>query len=357
MCIYIKAIYPVVSSQRNLLSYTENLSNAAWNSGGATLLANNTTAPDGTNTAWRITRINTAFQGFSIRQNVSVISSTQYTFSVYLKAPNTSTTVEVDLGDGTATPTITLTTDWQLYTFRKTLGGSGAFFDFNITSGDGSYCWFWHPQLELRSTATAYQPTLGLADDVFKNSFKFNLVNPTRFSGSFTSGWTFSPTGMTPNGTSAYMDTSLIPSTSLSESSAHLSFYSRSSSTLNQYEFARGNYSLIVQYAGGTFYVNLENTGAYAASTTNTDGKGFYIGSRLNNTTVQGFKNSSKVINAALASTLSTQSLYIGGNGLPTNYSSKECAFASIGDGLSDTDAFLFYLAVQRYQTLLNRQV
>jgi hypothetical protein len=33
------------------------------------------------------------------------------------------------------------------------------------------------------------------------------------FTGTFTSGWTFASTGVTPNGTSAYMDTNLIPNT------------------------------------------------------------------------------------------------------------------------------------------------
>lgn len=34
-----------------------------------------------------------------------------------------------------------------------------------------------------------------------------------------------------------------------------------------------------------------------------------------------------------------------------------ECAFASIGDGLTDTEAVNFYTAVQRFQTTLGRQV
>ncbi|NBW37565.1 MAG: hypothetical protein EBR30_21625 [Cytophagia bacterium] len=178
-------------------------------------------------------------------------------------------------------------------------------------------------------------------------------LKSSSFTGTFSSGWTFSSTGATPNGTSAYMDTTLIPNTSLSASSAHLSFYSRTSVAGAQYEFARGNYGILVQYGGNTFYVNLENGGSYAASTTNTDGKGFYIGSRLNNTTVQGFKNNSKIINSALASTLATTSLYIGGNGIASNYSTKEC----IGDGLTDTQAADFYTCVQTFNTTLSRQI
>jgi hypothetical protein len=41
----------------------------------------------------------------------------------------------------------------------------------------------------------------------------------------------------------------------------------------------------------------------------------------------------------------------------PQFYSTKECAFASIGDGLTDTEAGNLYTAVQAYQTTLGRQV
>lgn len=41
----------------------------------------------------------------------------------------------------------------------------------------------------------------------------------------------------------------------------------------------------------------------------------------------------------------------------PANYTKLECAFASIGDGLTDTEAANLYTAVQAYQTTLNRQI
>jgi len=39
------------------------------------------------------------------------------------------------------------------------------------------------------------------------------------------------------------------------------------------------------------------------------------------------------------------------------NFSILQCAFASIGDGLTDTQASNFYTAVQAFQTTLSRQV
>jgi hypothetical protein len=38
-------------------------------------------------------------------------------------------------------------------------------------------------------------------------------------------------------------------------------------------------------------------------------------------------------------------------------YDNKELAFASIGDGLNDTEAANFYTAVQTFQTTLGRNV
>jgi hypothetical protein len=40
-----------------------------------------------------------------------------------------------------------------------------------------------------------------------------------------------------------------------------------------------------------------------------------------------------------------------------TFYSTKQCAFASIGDGLTDTEAANLYTAVQNFQVALSRNV
>jgi hypothetical protein len=47
----------------------------------------------------------------------------------------------------------------------------------------------------------------------------------------------------------------------------------------------------------------------------------------------------------------------LNNNGSTVNFSGRECAFASIGDGLNDTEAANLYTAVQNYQITLNRQV
>jgi hypothetical protein len=45
------------------------------------------------------------------------------------------------------------------------------------------------------------------------------------------------------------------------------------------------------------------------------------------------------------------------GGAIQYSYENKECAFASIGDGLTDADVANLYTIVQKYQTTLGRQV
>jgi hypothetical protein len=53
-----------------------------------------------------------------------------------------------------------------------------------------------------------------------------------------------------------------------------------------------------------------------------------------------------------------TQNLFLNNfNTLSEFTTISRCAFASIGDGLSDTEASDFYAAVQAFQTTLSRQV
>jgi hypothetical protein len=52
--------------------------------------------------------------------------------------------------------------------------------------------------------------------------------------------------------------------------------------------------------------------------------------------------------------------MYLGGfneSNISTFYGNKQIAFASIGDGLTDTEAANFYTAVQAFQTALSRNV
>jgi hypothetical protein len=189
------------------------------------------------------------------------------------------------------------------------------------------------------------------------------------FTGTFSSGWTFGSTGITPNGTSAFFNTSLNASTNLTLNNNHQSFYSRtteSNTSLNVEMGCNtpGNFNqLIVKRIGGeSSYENNNYTNNIKSTFTNTDGKCFILGSRTTATINKIYRNGI-LQNTASGNNTNvnpTTSIFIGATsstGTATNFSNLTTAFNSIGDGLTDTEAANFYTAVQAFQTTLNRQV
>jgi len=190
-------------------------------------------------------------------------------------------------------------------------------------------------------------------------------LKSSSFTGSFTSGWTFASTGVTPNGTSAYMNTGLTPSVSLTQDSTHLSYYSRTDVSGMQQEIGSqitnpNRFNLELRYNGNlssdqyTFLTGRVNVA-------NSDSRGFYVASRTNSSTHKVFKNNSQLgtTNTGSSDSLSLINIpiWIGVPNGAANYSTKQCAFASIGDGLTDTDAGNFYTAVNAFQVTLSRNV
>jgi hypothetical protein len=204
-----------------------------------------------------------------------------------------------------------------------------------------------------------------------------NLKQPGTYNLTFATGWNHTSTGMTPNG-ATYADTNLIPNTALTSNSHHLSFYSRTNNTTTAYDMAcqsiqasstQYGYMLLSTYNTGTSRYQQQTQNAYAITVSEANTLGFYQGSRTSSTSFKAFKNGIlRGNNTALASTISSylpiNSIYLSAFNFNNNgaistsdYSNRQCAFASIGDGLTDTDASNFYNAVQAYQTTLNRQV
>jgi hypothetical protein len=186
-------------------------------------------------------------------------------------------------------------------------------------------------------------------------------LKSSSFTGTFSSGWTFASTGVTPNGTSAFMTTLFNPNTSLTNNSGHFSYYSRSNTAAgSKYEFACfgggfGN-GVIIKFTADIFYAVY---GAYNATTTNTDSRGFFVSNRNSPTNTTGFKNGSKLIDIASVGAVANKDMILGAENATTisGFTDRQCAFASIGDGLTDTQASNFYTAVQTFNTTLSRQV
>ena len=86
-----------------------------------------------------------------------------------------------------------------------------------------------------------------------------------------------------------------------------------------------------------------------------------HINTRNSNSNHKGFLNGIlKATNTAVGTTSINSNIYVGARnnaGTAQLFSSKQFAFASIGDGLTDTEAADFYTTVQAFQTTLGRQV
>ena len=195
---------------------------------------------------------------------------------------------------------------------------------------------------------------------------RFNLKSPgvsfSDFYLDFFGGGTHNSNGYLPNGNS-YADTYLLPSTSLSQNSTHISYYANSDSNLGVdigSRYLTGDSGILSLYIreGNTSYSRCNNVGSEFTVTNNT-GTGMYVLSRIESNTYNYYKNNVKSIATKTSSGLPTRSITIGGlsiNGA-WSYGTKRCVFSSIGDGLTDTEAANFYTAVQAYQTTLGRAV
>lgn len=197
-----------------------------------------------------------------------------------------------------------------------------------------------------------YFPVTGSA-----STSKFNMVNPVdsdaAFRLSFSGGWTFSTgsgAGADPNGATAYADTFLIPSSHLSTTNTHLSFFSLENTSVAGYPICIGAYDsassslrMLIKNGDGVFVAEAySSTQRILVNIPNS--VGFYGTSRRSDTDLEGYKNGSSVLtnlNNQGSVSLPTSSVYISAQnsgGSANAYDANKWFFASIGDGLTDTE-------------------
>lgn len=200
------------------------------------------------------------------------------------------------------------------------------------------------------------------------STHKWNLKDPrdldAAFRLTFSGGWTHSANGALPNGTNAYANTFFNPSVNALLNSNGFSFYSRTNS--NDLEVEIGGTAgsvwsfLQIRISGQNHFASNPAVGFYDSVSVG-NSLGFYTVNRKDSVTTDLWKNGSKIkIGNAVSSSLGNFDYFLCAYknvGSPLYYSKKECAFATISDGLTDTDAANFYTAVQAFQTTLNRQI
>jgi hypothetical protein len=169
---------------RNLVTYSEQFDNAAWTKINLSIIANATTAPNGTLTADKIVE-NTSSGLHRCFTSVSGFIGSILTYSIYLKAAERNWALVwfdgeaagayVDLSTGqlgTVTSGITASVEsvgngWYRCVIKKTIVSSANIAIYTATNNGGasytgngtSGIFAWGAQLEANTTATEYFPT------------------------------------------------------------------------------------------------------------------------------------------------------------------------------------------------------
>lgn len=188
-------------------------------------------------------------------------------------------------------------------------------------------------------------------------------LKSSSFTGTFTSGWTFASTGATPNGTSAYMDTNLIPSSNMSNSSASMGFANNVANTnTSGIEFgvqsATDGMSLWTQFSSNnTSRIGRGNDASTGLPFTSA---GRFYGSRTSSTLQTLYRNGVSVATGSGAVTpLETvYTITLGGlnlSGTPNLFVNGRYTFAFIGDGLSGTNITNLDSAIVTFNSTLSR--
>lgn len=193
-----------------------------------------------------------------------------------------------------------------------------------------------------------------------------NAKTPGTFNITWVNSPTLTSTGVDFNGTTQYGRTGIIPDTHLTTNNVHLSYYSREDIAEASHVLgcggavpANNSLHLVPEWSNNLMYFNSYNTGqhAYAVGVST----GHFLGSRRTATDTEIYRNGSSLETEATGGgTPPSVELYIGAlnnNGAPSAYSTRQCAFASVGLSMTDAQAANFYTAVQAYQTSLSRQV
>jgi len=209
---------------------------------------------------------------------------------------------------------------------------------------------------------------------------KYNLKDPrdldAAFRLAFNGGITHSATGALPNGTTGYADTKYKPSIQIVDTdSTHFSAYFRTNDILGTREIGANT----IYGSDGDSFSDAEGQYLYnlTAASYFTNGYGFggsfvdslagqYIINRNGANSITAYKNGSLRSTASPANQgLPSVNMFLMGmneyfpdlSASNTYYGKREIAFATLGTGLSNTDASNLYTRIQAFQTTLGRQV
>lgn len=192
-------------------------------------------------------------------------------------------------------------------------------------------------------------------------------LKSSSFTGTFTAtGWTFASTGVTPNGTSAYMDTGLSPSATFSSINS-VSIGAYITDTLTQPSVFMGssdgslqNALYLIVYFNNDSYNRVSSSQTQIYNGIGTTG-GFFTLTRRLSSSFDYKKNKTLLNTANITSTNLTSTNFNIGR---TNYANSSFEYGKgrygyvyLADGMTDIELDKHYDAVQAFNTTLSRQV
>jgi hypothetical protein len=198
---------------------------------------------------------------------------------------------------------------------------------------------------------------------------KFNLKDSrdldAAFRLTFNGGWTHSVNGAQPNGTNGYADTFLNENSVMTLNNEHISFYSRTNTDGLFCDIGVSLTSpvtetnIFAKYLN-VFYPRIHDSNSGVSNTISS--LGLFISNRVASNQIRAFQNNVlKIINSTSVGLKVNRNFYLGAlssaNFNASLYSNRQLAFASIGEGLTDTEAANFYTAVNNFQVALSRNV
>ena len=188
-------------------------------------------------------------------------------------------------------------------------------------------------------------------------SNKVNLKNTGSFELGFNGGITFSSDGFSCNGSTGYADTGWQPSNAAGTNDIHLGIMLFVDQNVNTPAIAASHlpHSLnIYPRHGGSNVFTRINSEASSAITTVGTSKNLYLARRINSTEIDLYLNGTAFNQGRTSDGQAPYNVSIGRiTEDDSGYYPSDCCFATLGDGLSNTQMADYSTAIQAFQTTL----